>query len=152
MQPRDFAMVYRDWLARKRRPDISGSNRERERALALIVLELIFLVDLLALLVRMRRVLRAAERSGDERFARHVGVAAAGPRSDFLARHRLWLANQPPRGAAHQVDVDVIVVIDVGARRQHGGELLASRGLHVAQKALLFRQALPAIRHRNAAG
>ena len=26
---------------------------------------------------------------------------------------------------AHQVDVDVVVVIDVRARRQHGGELLA---------------------------
>src|ERR1700731_1118347 len=108
-QPRDFAMVYCDWLARARRPDISGSNRERERALALIVLELVFLVDLLALLVRMRRALRTAERSRDKRVARGVGVAPRRPRGDFLARHRLWLADQAPRGAAHQIDVDVIV-------------------------------------------
>src|SRR6202140_2580080 len=148
MQPRDFAMVYCDWLARKRRPDISGSNRERERALALIVLELVFLVDLLALLVRMH-VPRAAERSGDKGFARGVRVAPRRPRGDFLARHRLWLANQPPRGAAHQIDVDVIVVIDVGARRQHGGELLAGRGLHVAGQTLLSRSALPAVLQRN---
>ena len=51
----------------------------------------------------------------------------------------------------HQVDVDVIVVIDVGARRQHGGELLAGCALHVAQKALLFRRALPAVLHRDLA-
>ena len=46
--------------------------------------------------------------------------------------------------------MDVIVVIDVGARRQHGVELLAGRALHVAQKALLFRHALPAVLHRDA--
>src|ERR1700741_3122226 len=101
MQPRDFAVVCGDCLARARWPDISGSNRERERALALLVLELVFLVDLLALLARMRRVPRTAERSRDKRFARGVGVAPRRPRGDFLARHRLWLADQPPRGAAH---------------------------------------------------
>jgi hypothetical protein len=69
MQPRDFAMVYDDWLAQARWPDISGSNRERERALALIVLELVFFVDLWTLLVRMQRMLDSAERSRDKRFA-----------------------------------------------------------------------------------
>ncbi len=55
-----------------------------------------------------------------------------------------------PAGTAHQIDVNMIVVIDVGARRQHGGELPAGGRLHVAQKALLFRHALPAVLHRNA--
>ena len=49
----------------------------------------------------------------------------------------------------HQIDVDVIVVIDVGARRQHGGELLAGGGLHVVQKTLLLGRAVPAILHAN---
>ena len=61
------------------------------------------------------------------------------------------LADDAPRGAAHQVDVDVIVMIDVGARRQHGRELLAGRGLHVAQESLLLRHSPPAVLHRDAA-
>src|ERR1700745_2038503 len=46
---------------------------------------------------------------------------------------------------AHQIDVDMIVMIDVRTWRQHGGELIAGRALHVAQKSLLLRQTVPAI-------
>jgi hypothetical protein len=45
-------------------------------------------------------------------------------------------AARPP----HQVDMDVIVMEAVRARREHGGELLARRPLHVAQEALLLRR------------
>ena len=50
-----------------------------------------------------------------------------------------------PLGAPHQVDVDVVVVELVGARRQHRGELVAGRALDVAQEALLLRRAAPAV-------
>ena len=50
---------------------------------------------------------------------------------------------------AHQIDVDVVVVIDVRTRRQHRAELIAGRGLHVAQKALLLRQPAPAVLDRD---
>src|SRR5262249_16317694 len=52
---------------------------------------------------------------------------------------------------AHQIDVDVVVVIDVRTRRRHRGEFTASGGLYVAQKPLLFRQAMPAVLHRDLA-
>src|SRR3569833_2219651 len=42
----------------------------------------------------------------------------------------------------------MIVVIDVSARREHGGEALAGSPLYIAQEALLFRQSLPAMLHR----
>ena len=47
--------------------------------------------------------------------------------------------------------MNVIVVVDVGARRQHGVELLAGGALDVAQKALLFRHAAPAALDGDAA-
>ena len=100
-------------------------------------------------LCRCAAILLSAERSRHVRLARSIGIAPGRARGDLLARHRGRLADQAPRGAAHQIDVDVIVVIDVGARRQHGGELLAGGGLHVVQKALLFRQPLPAVLDRN---
>src|SRR5258708_27851125 len=96
-----------------------------------LVLEFVFLVDLAVRLVRRRQLL-AAERSRDESFARGVGVAAAGAGCDLFARHRRRLADDAARGAAHQVHMNVIVVIDVGAPRQHGGELLAGGALDVA--------------------
>ena len=43
--------------------------------------------------------------------------------------------------------MNVIVVIDIGAGRQHGRKLIAGRRLHVVQKALLLRRAAPAILH-----
>ena len=97
----------------------------------------------------MPRRFAAPQRSDRVRLARSVGIALRRPRGNLLARDRGRLADHALAGAAHQVDVDVIVVIGIGARRQHGGELLAGRGLHVAKKALLFRRASPAVLHRN---
>ena len=61
----------------------------------------------------------------------------------------------PPAGrrglAAHQVHVHVIIVVGIGAWRQHGGERLAGRAVDVAQEALLFEGAMPAVLHRDLA-
>src|SRR5437868_13996853 len=114
---------------------------------ALLVLEFVFLVDADAMFVATQSGPAAAERSGHERLARGIGVALPCPRRDLLTRHGARLADHTPAGAAHQIDVDMIVVIDVRARRQHGSKLLARRGLHVAQKTLLFRQPSPAVLH-----
>src|SRR5215468_4004255 len=46
---------------------------------------------------------------------------------------------------AHQIDMDMIVMIDVRTWRQHRGELIAGRRLHVAQKPLLLGQTVPSI-------
>src|ERR1700726_2612172 len=139
-------LVLRDaWLT----PSSSGSGTDIDGTLArLIVLELVFLVDLLAL-VPARRLFSPAERSGHVRFARGVRVARACPRGDFRARDGGGFADEAPGGAAHQVDVDVIIVIGVGAWREHGCELLAGRALDVAQKTLLFGKAMPAVLHRD---
>src|SRR5215471_4844988 len=72
-------------------------------------------------------------------------MATGCARGDFLAGDGGWLAQHLATRATHQVDVDVIVVIDVRARRQDGVELPACAGLHVAQETLLFRQAMPAV-------
>ena len=45
--------------------------------------------------------------------------------------------------------MDVIVVMDVRARRQHGAELIARGALHVAQEALLLGQTMPAVLDGN---
>src|SRR5262245_29983000 len=78
-------------------------------------------------------------------------VARARTRGDLLARDRVRIAGAVAVAPAHQIDVDVIVVMDVRARREHGGELIAGGGLHVAQEALLLRQAAPAVLHRDPA-
>src|SRR5882757_3347832 len=95
----------------------SSGLQERTHYKRLIIRELVFLVDLLALaLVR-------TERAGDGGIARvRVRAAAAGARGDFFAGDCGRLADQAAAGAAHQIDVDVIVMIDVGARREHRGE------------------------------
>ena len=67
---------------------------------------------------------------------------------DFT-RDRSRLANVAAVVVAHQIDVNVIVMIDVGARCQHGGEFIARRRLHIVQKSLLLRRAMPAILHRD---
>src|SRR5579871_6134878 len=102
-----------------------------------IVLELVFLVDLVAMPVTTRGP--SAERSRDELPARGVRIAPCGMRGDLLAGNGGGLADQAAGGAAHQIEVNVVVVIGVGARREHGGELLAGGRLDVAQKSLLFR-------------
>ena len=67
---------------------------------------------------------------------------------DF-ARNRRRLADVAAVIVPHQIDVNVIVMIDVGAGRQHGGEIVAGRELHVVQKALFLRCALPAVLHAD---
>src|ERR1700679_2472359 len=118
------------------------------RMSSLLVFELVFLVDLLAALARGGRLL-ARERSRHRRFTRSIRVALHGARGDFLAGDGSRLADQTPRGAAHQVHMDVVVVIGVGARREHRGELLARARLDVAQKTLLLGQTMPAVLHRD---
>ncbi len=56
-------------------------------------------------------------------------------------------ADAAAAGAPHQIDVNVIVVIDVGAGRQYGGEFFAGCELYVVQKALLLWRAAPAVLH-----
>src|SRR5579872_5428488 len=90
-----------------------------------IVLELVFLVDLLAMPVTTRGL--GSERSRHELPARGVRIAPRGMRGDLLAGNGGGLADQPAGGAAHQIEVNVVIVIGIGARREHGGELLASR-------------------------
>ena len=79
------------------------------------------------------------------------GVARPRALGDDLAGDRGRLADAAAARTPHQVDVDVIVVIDVGARREHGAKFLAGRRLHVAQKTLLLRRAVPAILHADLA-
>ena len=89
------------------------------------------------------------DRAGDAEGAAAVfgGVARAGTLGHDFAGDRGRLADIGPAAPAHQIDVNVIVVIDVGARRQHGGEILARRPLHVVQEALLLGRAVPGILH-----
>src|SRR6185312_17463879 len=94
-------------------------------------------------------LLLTADRAGGERRACAVGIAAGSPRGDRRARHRSRLADVRASRAAHQINMHVVAVIDVGPRRQHGIEVLTGRGLDVAQEALLFRQAMPAVLHRD---
>src|SRR5579871_6357380 len=104
-----------------------------------------------AVLALARSFLAGAERASNAGIARGIGITARGAGGDLLPGDRRRLADYGAAGATHQVDVDVIVVIDVGARRQHGVELLAGRALHVAQKSLLLGQAMPAVFHCDAA-
>src|SRR5579872_2901895 len=92
-----------------------------------------------------------SERSRHELPARGVRIAPRGMRGDLLAGNGGGLADQPAGGAAHQIEVNVVIVIGIGARREHGGELLASGRLDVAQKSLLFRQSSPAFLHGDLA-
>ena len=75
------------------------------------------------------------------------GETAAGTRCRDLARNRRRLADAASARAPHEIHMNVIVVIDIGAGRQHGGELIAGCRLHVVQEALLLRRAVPAILH-----
>ena len=71
----------------------------------------------------------------------------AQPRRDLVAADRMRIAGTVIVAPAHQIDMDVIVVKRIGARRQHGGELLAGARLHVMQERLLLRRAVPAMLH-----
>ena len=89
------------------------------------------------------------DRAGDGGLAMLRGVARPRALGDHLARNGGRLADVAAVIAPHQIDVDVIVMIDVGAGRQHGGEILARRRLHVVQESLLLRRAVPAVLHRD---
>src|SRR5882672_7633217 len=60
---------------------------DRRPSVALLVLELVFLVDLVAWLTPMRRLV-ATKRPRDVRLARRIGIARARPRRDLLAGYR----------------------------------------------------------------
>src|SRR5262249_40633601 len=96
-----------------------------------------------------RRHPARCKRAGDARIA--LARVSRGARGNFLARNSVRIARPMAVAPAHQIDVDVDVVLDVRAGRQHRAELIAGRGLHVAQKALLLRQPAPAVLHRDLA-
>src|SRR5262245_33369171 len=72
-----------------------------------------------------------------------------GTRGDLFARDRMRVARAMTVAPMHQIDVDMVVVMDVRAGCQHCAELTAGRGLHVAQETLFLRQAAPAVLHRD---
>src|SRR5262245_31866640 len=65
------------------------------------------------------------------------GILCPHALSDYFAGDRGWLAYGPAAVTAHQIHVDVIIVIDVGAWRQHGAEFITGGELHVMQESLL---------------
>jgi len=87
------------------------------------------------------------DRTGDARVAVVDGVAAAGALGDDFARDRGRFADAAPTRAAHQIHVDVVIVIHVGAGREYGREFFAGGKLHVVQKSLLLRRPVPAVLH-----
>src|SRR5262249_39390897 len=97
----------------------------------------------------LRRRPARCERAGDPGVV--LDRVARGARGDLFARHSVRVARAMAVAPTHQIDVDMVVVIDVRAGRQHRAELIAGRGLHVAQKTLLLRQAAPAVLHRDLA-
>src|SRR4051794_24245540 len=87
---------------------------------------------ILIVVLRLRGAVMAAterDRSGVAAILRGEAAAAAGARGDLIAGHGRRLTDDAAARAAHQVDVDVIVVILVRSRREHSGELLACRAL-----------------------
>src|SRR5262249_7267558 len=95
------------------------------------------------------RGLATRDRTGDPGIA-SAGVAR-GTRRDFFARYGVRGAPAGTPAPAPPIDAGLGVVRDVRTRRQHRGEFTASGGLYVAQKPLLFRQAMPAVLHRDLA-
>ena len=75
------------------------------------------------------------------------GKPAAGARRGDFAGYGGRFADMPAARAPHEVDVNMIVVIDIGAGREHGRKLIAGRRLHVVQKSLLLGRAVPALLH-----
>src|SRR6266404_9785033 len=87
------------------------------------------------------------ERAGDATIA--LARVARGTRGHLLSRHGVRIAGAMAIAPAHQIDVDMVVVIDVRARRQHRAEFIAGRRLHVAQNSLLLGQTGPTVFHRD---
>src|SRR2546430_15330929 len=82
-------------------------------------------------------------RSGD--LARAITHASG----DEIARNSRRIADASPARAPHQVEMQVIVVVDVRSGPEHGRELLAGRRVHVVQETALLPQAAPAFPHRH---
>jgi hypothetical protein len=76
------------WSRRTDERPAASSCVPMQAPAVLIVLELVFLVDLVALPVPLRHCFAAAERSRHERFARSAGIALRRPCGDLLARDR----------------------------------------------------------------
>ncbi len=53
--------------------------------------------------------------------------------------HRLGPTRPIAAGAAHQIDVDMVVVSGIVAGREHGRKVIAGCKMHIAQEPLLFR-------------
>src|SRR5262245_53455309 len=70
-------------------------------------------------------------------------MTAAHARCHLLTRNRIRIAGAATARTPHQVDVHMIVVIGVRPRCQHCCKAIARRALHVAQKTLLLRRAVP---------
>src|SRR6187551_3626985 len=100
-----------------------ATSTRKDAPPALLVHEFVFFVDLVVVPVPSGHGLAAAERTRDIGLAAgSVSVASAGAAGDFLAGDGGRLADDAAAGAAHQIEMDVIVVRCVGARRQHGVE------------------------------
>src|ERR1700751_3187932 len=74
---------------------------------------------------------------------------ARGAGSGLFARHGVRVAGAMTVAPAHQVNVDMVVVIDVRARSQNRAELITGRRLHIVQKSLLLGRAMPAVLDRD---
>jgi hypothetical protein len=66
-----------------------------------------------------------AERAGDARIAVLRRILRTRAFERDLAGYRRRFTDVTAVIVPHQIDVNMIVMIDIGARRQHGGELLA---------------------------
>jgi hypothetical protein len=69
---------------------------------------------------------------------------AANARSYFLTRNGVRAADIAT-GAFPEIDVDVVIVRGIRARREHRRELTTGGCLDIAQECLLLRQAIPAM-------
>src|SRR5262249_35594630 len=84
----------------------------------------------------------------DTHRARERGIAAS---SHGVARNGGRVADAAPAGVAGEIDMDVVVMESVRARRQHRRELLARSGVDVVQESALLGRAVPAVLHRDPA-
>src|ERR1043166_3588586 len=81
------------------------------------------------------------DRAGGERIA---------PR-DEVARDRSRLADRAAALVTPEIDVDMIIMKGVGARREHGREQSARARMHVVQERTLLRRPAPAVAHGDLA-
>src|SRR5262249_56482936 len=84
------------------------------------------------------------QRAGNRWIVAPPHIAATQASDHLLARYRLRIAGAMAARTPHQVDVDVVEMIGVRTGRKHGREAIAGCALHIVQKALLLRRAVPA--------